>query len=618
MHIRQIKRTNKSGKVRVYTQIMQSFRDDKGKPTNRVVAHLGRVDDIFVENLRRALAASRSNALVAIPDGARAALSLTIQNDQSLEYLPLAVLSRVFREAGLRDLLLELCGQPARAASTADLVEALVLQRCLKPDSKLQLQQWLPQTAAEEVLGLPNSKLNNTRVHRGLDELHRVEPELQPRMASLALKYGETRVLYLDLTDTWFEAGGGSKARKAKTKEGIAKKLKINIALLVNEMGLPLRWEVLPGALCETKVLPAWLERLEGWEQVRSSVLIFDRGMPSWANFQRLLDPKQGHLFLTSVKSDAIPTYLKVDREALDALQTLDVDAPADEVAQACAPLGLAPLRCDAYAKDLGVVEAPEPPGRGQRPPAMRLYLYFNPAIRETKRHNRAERIRTVERFVEDLNTRLRSARKSRRAEVIRRKVASQLQRLRLLELYHVHLDPHPVPGKTRIFESFQVRLELRPKVLAHMRRFDGLSLLVGHPHLTYTVEEAIDAYRAKNAVEADFRTIKSVLKLRPVHHRTDLKIEAHVTTCVLALLIERLIELRLKQAPRSLNAPKTAKALLEELNPIRLNRLRCLNQAHYTRVTESNRIRRLLRALGMEDLLEVYDHELKITLPAP
>ena len=54
--------------------------------------------------------------------------------------------------------------------------------------------------------------------------------------------------------------------------------------------------------------------------------------------------------------------------------------------------------------------------------------------------------------------------------------------------------------------------------------------------------------YRAKNAVENDFHVIKSVTKLRPVRHRTDAKVRAHVALCMLALYVQRELTLKLKK----------------------------------------------------------------------
>ncbi|MFC1642729.1 transposase [Myxococcota bacterium] len=72
--------------------------------------------------------------------------------------------------------------------------------------------------------------------------------------------------------------------------------------------------------------------------------------------------------------------------------------------------------------------------------------------------------------------------------------------------------------------------------------------------------------YRAKNAVEADFHVIKSLVKLRPVRHRTNVKVRAHVALCMLALYVQRELTAKLKKESIS------AERALEQLETCRLS----------------------------------------------
>lgn len=89
--------------------------------------------------------------------------------------------------------------------------------------------------------------------------------------------------------------------------------------------------------------------------------------------------------------------------------------------------------------------------------------------------------------------------------------------------------------------------------------------MLVAHPELQQSAVDLCRLYRAKDAVEKDFQVIKSVVELRPVWHRTDAKVRAHVTLCMLALLLERTLQQRLK-------GQRSAKAALELLASCHLN----------------------------------------------
>ena len=621
MYVRVISQKAKSGHVRKYTQIVKSIRRADGTPTNKVVAHLGAYDPVLTANLKAAFKAAGSGRRLEPSASGSRELFVDLEISENLTYLPAALVSHFFRGFGIDDLINDHLAQPPRAASTATVLEALVAHRCVEPGSKLAFQGWIKRVAANEVFGVTPARLNNTRVHRALDELAGIEDSLQEGIANKIIAAGHPRLLYLDLTDTWFEAGGGPLARRGRTKQGHRSKWKIHIALMVNEQGLPIRWRLLPGALSETTVLPEWLQHVKERSCFDEAILIFDRGMPSAENFQKLVGDESlkgddgGHLFLTSVKADMIAAYAGIDHSALDDLQNLPDETLRDEMVAACAAVGMEHFAAETYARDLGVVTPSKPRAkRSAQPPRMRMYLYFNREIQQAKRTGRQEKIAKVYRFVADLNRELQHAQQPRKAEPTRRKVTRMLEKLKLVELFKLELTPFSIKGRTKQIDSQQVTVTLRDDIARNMRRYDGISLLVGHPKLNMTLQEAVTAYRQKNVVEADFRTIKSVLKLRPTFHWTEEKIRSHVTICVLALLIERLIEEKLNQNRAPLNDyPGSAEALLSHFQEVSIDRLRIDGRARTARTEAGDYTNMLLEALGAKALLDAFPATLKI-----
>ncbi|MEZ4235179.1 MAG: transposase [Myxococcota bacterium] len=147
------------------------------------------------------------------------------------------------------------------------------------------------------------------------------------------------------------------------------------------------------------------------------------------------------------------------------------------------------------------------------------------------------------------------------------------------------------------------VGVTLNEAAWARRRRFDGFSVLVASPGLTSPPAELVALYRQRCEVERDFRTIKSVVQLRPVHHRTDAKVRAHVTICVLATLLHRLLEHHLATAGVDLSAS----AALAQLGLCHLNRIRRERGAEVTHlVTQVQEdIRNLLVRLELERLVD-------------
>ena len=180
------------------------------------------------------------------------------------------------------------------------------------------------------------------------------------------------------------------------------------------------------------------------------------------------------------------------------------------------------------------------------------------------------------------------------------------------MDVFEVTLEPITVTTKTGgQVGSFHWELRLKPDVWRRRRRYDGFVLLLGHPQLSPSGKELALLYRGKDVVEKDFQTIKSVIKLRPIFSHTDPKVQAHVTICMLALLLNRILEERLKQSNMALTAP----ACLELLATCHLNRMkdRPAGRGVYS-VTEATKAQReLLRALDLGHLVD--DRDVAIAL---
>ena len=82
----------------------------------------------------------------------------------------------------------------------------------------------------------------------------------------------------------------------------------------------------------------------------------------------------------------------------------------------------------------------------------------------------------------------------------------------------------------------------------SQQRRYDGIFVLeTNHPELS--AEEVVASYRQLMEVERAFRVLKSLVKLRPIYHHRDRRVEAHVFICFLAYLVAKLMEQRLRRA---------------------------------------------------------------------
>lgn len=250
-----------------------------------------------------------------------------------------------------------------------------------------------------------------------------------------------------------------------------------------------------------------------------------------------------------------------------------------------------------------------------QRIGLLRLVAYFNPQLFVDIRRRTAQHCEKLQRHVGNFNAELAAAKRSRDYAPTYRKFAHEVERLNYLDTFNIELTPITVTSKTgRAIASFQGRITRDEKAWRRRRRYDGFVLLLGHPELPHTAKQLVNLYRIKDTVEKDFQTIKSVVKLRPIYSYTDPKVQAHVSLCMLALLLQRTLERRLRVAELSLTAP----ACIDLLRTCHLNQRRSNGELLYDITQATAEQYHVLTALGLEQLADDVHLRARITPRRP
>jgi hypothetical protein len=714
------------GKTYSYTQLVESFRrESDGMPQHRVLANLGKLTALEVENLKASLEASRKGRRVVVAPS-RASVKAGDKPGANLRYLDLAVARELWRAWGLGKTLDELLPVGEAEVAAGLVIESLVMQRLVAPASKLSAVTWFPNTALPELTGIRLSQFNNTRLHRTLSDLDSVTPALMDKLPPCYRKRdGAFASLFMDVTDTWFEGHGCPKAARAKTKEGLIKR-KIGIVLLCNEHGFPLRWEVVNGKCADGPAMLAMLDTVAGLDWLGEAPLVLDRAMGHSVQIHAMVASKLRFLTaLTRPEFDSYAPSLPYQKLAdLCCDDSASASSVSLEAQRRVAAAGMQKVADDLFVMDFGVfqpTEAPEQQAqdaspsdeKSQDPNAHALRLahqarkamqsgyskaaaaksvniskpmlfkyqrllklpeelqqkvldgavaarslaslirvaeiteptqqhnafqelmsttslpgarfrkqkgvvskkdtstscaaphkahkvrvvgYFNPARFVEQRRNAAERLRCIAQAVTELNVKLASPRSKRTPSETLSAVDRLLRKEQLLNAFRVAINQQEEKDGS---ERHQVTVELVDADWQRRRRYDGFSVLVGHAQLKQPAEELCRLYRAKDVVEKDFQTIKGIVKLRPVRHRTDPKVNAHVTLCILALLIERTLRKRLA-------GRYSAKHALEILEPCRLN---CYptqgGKTVYTTTALNEEQRAILKLLRLQHLAD-------------
>lgn len=233
-------------------------------------------------------------------------------------------------------------------------------------------------------------------------------------------------------------------------------------------------------------------------------------------------------------------------------------------------------------------------------PIRLRVVLSFNPEQFVTQRRRAARQLEKIDEFVETLNRSLASPRSRRTKQSTLATVQNYLRRKELLDAFDIKIDRHCDTLRPRI----EVKLERKEAPWQRRRRYDGFSVTVASPDMITDAASLVQLYRSKDKVEKDFQSIKGLIKLRPIRHRTNPKVRAHVTLCMLALLLERTIENRLRASSLG---PMTTAAVCELLQNVHLNRLKVtdMDTPVYTVTHASADQMAVLNALGLQKLVD-------------
>ena len=244
------KSRHKDGKDHVYWQLVRSVRH-KGKVRQETVAQLGELD---AEGRAKAHALARRitgrgdqrelfEEAPPVPKSVEVRLDqIRVERDRSFGAVWLGGV--LWQALGLDRVCHELLPRGRQGTQWADLAAVLVIARLCEPSSELHIaEDWFRRTALEDILGIPDSKLNDEQLYRALDKLlpHKeaLEQHLQHRLGELfEIEYD---LLLYDLTSTYFEGEEpyNPLAQRGYSRDHRPDCKQVNIAVIVTREGDP-------------------------------------------------------------------------------------------------------------------------------------------------------------------------------------------------------------------------------------------------------------------------------------------------------------------------------------------------------------------------------------------
>lgn len=517
-----------------YLQLVESFRNEQGKPRQRNVATLGRLDetggsvDALLNSLLRAKGLPACSA--AAPQVAfESALALgdVWALDQLWKELGFDSLHRVFRKARYTT--------PVEHA-----IRVMVFNRLCDPESKLGVLRWLQTVSIPDVdvAGLTHQHLLRSMDAlmdhpKGVDEV--ITGLLRPLVDQ------DLSLVFYDLTT--ISAAGLSEQKDDVRQYGMSKEgliaRQFMLGVVQTAEGLPIYHEVFDGNQAESPtLLPTLNKVLARFAHIKRLIVVADRGLLSLDNMDELAKIKlrDGNAleFILAVPGRRYGEFADV----LAALQAKASTATQEIIDQV-------------------------------RWQGVRLVVAHHPERAKEQTVLRRERIAALQEKADQWAGKLDGQDVGVKARG--RKLSDSGAKARL---YHAVCDAHlarivKVDLKSELF-SYTVD----EAALAQAELMDGKLLLVTNV-ADLTPVEVVQRYKALADIERGFRVLKSEIEIAPVYHRLPERIRAHAMLCFMALIVYRVMRQRLKLANSDLS-PEKALAQLRRIQRHRVS----INQA--------------------------------------
>jgi transposase len=518
----------KDGKPHTYWQLVESYRTARG-PRHRVVAYLGELDKTERRGWGRLAlhldgkAAARARQLTLF-DHAQ-----TDQADPVPQYVEVDLKEiRVERTRDFGDIFLalslwrilgldEFFGQTLPAGreevSFSLMACLLTLARFAEPDSELHVEDtWYRRTALDQMLAVAVEKVNATRLYRTLDVIlplkSAIEIHLKQRVGELFSPAFD--LLLYDITSTYFEgqAQANPQAKRGYSRDHRGDCKQVCIGLVATQDGFPLAYEVFAGNRVDVTTVEEVVEVMESKYGRARRVWVMDRGMVSEDNLQFLRD--RGGLYLVGTP-----------RGMLKKFQAYLLDSDWSEVQEGI---------------EVKLVNSPN--GR-------ETFVLCRSVDRREKEKAIHERFaQRIEAGLGQLDRDLKQARKKRDRTILERRIGRLLGR-----------NSRAAGGfKIELIEEIRcpAGLQLRWSRLEAWRQWARLSegCYLLRTNLTGQSPEALwQTYMQLTDVEAIFRTGKSDLKIRPIWHQLEHRVQGHILFSFLAYALWKTLQIWMERS---------------------------------------------------------------------
>jgi transposase len=455
--------------------LRESYRED-GKVKKRTFGNISHLPPEQIDGIRR--------VLKGLPPatGLEEAFEIT----RSLPHGHVAAVLGTLRSLGLEELV---DSQPSRRRN---LVIAMVAARVIEPASKLAASRELRAETCSSSLGevCRVDRCDEDDLYDAMDWLIERQGAIERGLAERHLQ-ASTLVLY-DVSSAAFEGKTCPLGAIGHARDGVKGRRQIVYGLLTTTEGIPVAIEVFKGNAADPTTLSSQIQKLKGRFDLSHVVLAGDRGMITKARIQKELKPA-GLDWITALRAPALKVLLRSG-----------------------------PIQLSFFDEhDMAEISHPEYPEE-------RFIVCKNPQVGEDRRRTREELLAATERDLEAIV------------------VATKRPRRPLRGRDHIAVRASKALGRHKVGKHFEIDVQedsfsyaQKEAKIAEEAALDGFYVVrTNVPQAALSAEAAVSTYKRLDAVERAFRAFNSDLDVRPIHHRLEDRVRAHLLICMLAYYV--------------------------------------------------------------------------------
>jgi len=496
----------KDGKEHTYWSLVESVRTPDG-PRQRTLCHLGELNgsdhtrwlrtvEVFNEQGEAQQLKLFPSQVEPPPDDPQVARVLVnrVRLERTRQFGACYLGLELWRRLELDRFFAQAVDDDVADVPWSRVAALLAINRLCAPGSELAIEQrWYPATALDDLLGIEEGKINDTRLYRCLDRIlpHKTKLERHLKDRYGALFEAEFDVLLYDLTSTYVEgaAENNPMMRRGYSRDHRPDCEQMVIALIVNNEGFPFSYETFDGNRADVSTMETILRMVERKYGKARRIWVFDRGIVSEENLASIR--KRGGQYLVGTPRSQMKQF--------------EAELLQEDWTQ---------VRPEVEVKKVAIAQGEE------------TYILCRTAGRKEKEKAIRNRFSgSMEKALNGLEKTLALGRLKDRHKMERRLGKIQARHRSVNDLYEISLRDTA--------EGVRLSWQMKEDRKSWRESREGAYLLRTNLKAE-TAEQLWSKYLQLTEAEASFRALKSELSIRPLFHQKEPRVKAHVMVAFL------------------------------------------------------------------------------------